>query len=210
MMRIKLSVRFILILTACVAVTLWWLGPLAEPRVNHTSRQLDVAIVGAGYFRVLDEEACEARFTRTGQFELDRDRVLSIEIAGELRPIDPPIVVPPDAKVVEITDDGYVRAAAPAGPQTLGRLQLSRFRSDLPFENPWVFNAANGSSNLEKTHDPSLGAGTLQQGYLEYSPPVDRTILSALALALIATFVLDFIVDVVNRRLGITSLELLS
>ena len=191
-MRLKLSLRFVMVLPACIAVAMWWLGPLTEPTIVHTSRQLDVAIVGPGYFRVVNDKVCEPRYTRTGRIEVNRDRMLSIVIAGEHYPIDPPITVPPESEQIEIADDGFVRVVTPAGTQTVGRFQISRFGSELPFDSPWLFNSASRRSGIEKTYDPSVGAGFLDQGCLEHSFPDTWTIISALAIALLASLVLSY------------------
>jgi hypothetical protein len=191
-MLFKTSIRFCLILTACIAAGLWWLGPLTHSTIRQTSRQLDVAIVGPGYFCVHDDSSLESRFTRLGNIQIDKDRKLVITVNEKAYPIHPPITVLSGSEKLEITPDGFVHAATRAGVEIIGRFQFACFRSDSPFSSPWSINSATTRSGNEKPHDPLRGAGSLKQGHLEYSPPEKRSVIGTLTLSLLSGFLLNY------------------
>lgn len=91
--------------------------------VQHTGRDLDVAVRGPGWFALQTPDGGEG-YTRNGSFEVGADGTLlawnGMPVAGE----GGPLTVPPGTRVV-IGGDGTVTAQPASGPaQQVGRLKL--------------------------------------------------------------------------------------
>ncbi len=91
--------------------------------IEHTGRNLDVAIRGKGYFAVQAKDGTEA-YTRNGSFEVNADGALvahgGLPVAGE----GGPLTIPAGA-IVSIGNDGTVTAQPQGGlAQTVGKLKL--------------------------------------------------------------------------------------
>lgn len=135
----------------------------------QTGNNLDVAVQGRGFFRVLMPDGTEA-YTRDGAFKLDNTGQL---VTSNGYVVQPPITVPSGAQSVTIGSDGVVTAKLPgsASPTQIGTLQLADFvnRGGLqPIgQNLYLESAASGAPS---TGNPGLnGLGTVQQGSLETS-----------------------------------------
>src|SRR6185436_15230120 len=95
--------------------------------VQHTGRDLDVALVGKGWLAVQANDGNEA-YTRFGGLEVSAEGMLQTRTG--LPVLDNgggPINVPPDARIT-ITEDGTVSAIPNSGPKVatpLGRLKLA-------------------------------------------------------------------------------------
>jgi flagellar basal-body rod protein FlgG len=137
--------------------------------LRATSRDLDVAIDGDGYFRVQLPDGT-AGFTRAGH--LSRNAQGSLTNADG-RPLDPPVYVPSTVTKVLINPLGHVQGFDPARPESLiplGHLQLSRF------SNPSGLRSVTGTLFRETPESgdridgrPGEVGGFLRQGYLELS-----------------------------------------
>lgn len=96
----------------------------AEGVVRQTGRELDVALVGDGYFAV-EWQGGEA-YTRAGAFTLDAEGTLTVNgrpVLGD----GGPIVLPPHLRLA-IADDGTISIQAPGTEemQPVDRLRLVR------------------------------------------------------------------------------------
>jgi flagellar basal-body rod protein FlgG len=96
---------------------------------KDTSRDLDVAIAGEGFFRVTDPLSGEILYTRAGNFSRNNEGILVLGSAHQGRVVDPPITIPEDAVHVQINEDGTVWVAQGANStlQQVGQFQLSTF-----------------------------------------------------------------------------------
>lgn len=141
----------------------------AQGQMLGTTRALDVAIDGDGFFQV-QRPGGETFYTRDGAFQLDRDGNM---VNSQGFPLVPNIQVPTDALEVTILDDGTVSALV-AGSSTasnLGRIELARFA------NPAGLRALGGNllTPSEGSGDPETGVpqdpgfGSLSSGFLESS-----------------------------------------
>ena len=63
---------------------------------------LDIAIEGPGFIQVLDPQTQQTVYTRSGNLDINANGNLVIGSALTGRPIEPPIVIPPDATKIEI------------------------------------------------------------------------------------------------------------
>lgn len=90
----------------------------------HTGRPLDIAIIGAGYLTLCDEESGETSFTRYDRLAIASDGSL---VVGR-NPVEPPIVIPDDWQDVVISPDGYVLGKHARWPDYVqaGSFQLAR------------------------------------------------------------------------------------
>lgn len=134
-----------------------------------TDNRLDVAMQGDGYFDV-QLPSGDTAYTRAGFFQLAADGTI---VTTDGFPVQPNIVVPPDAIDVVISAAGEVFAYfdGVVAPQNLGQFELSTFVNDNGLE-------AIGSSMFKETTasgSPTVGVagqagfGTMLQGYLEGS-----------------------------------------
>lgn len=136
----------------------------------QTSNPLDLVIEGRGFFQVRRPNG-EIAFTRSGQFQMNRDGIM---VTSEGDPLEPQITIPPEAQGISIAQDGTVSfmQAGQAAAQIAGQIQLASF------VNPAGLN--NIGRNLYLPTDASgepvignpggqEGIGSLMQGYIEQS-----------------------------------------
>src|SRR5579872_4315430 len=93
-----------------VLETIFEPGPLAS-----TNRDLDLAIEGEGFFRVLLPDG-GAAFTRAGSLTRTGDGLLA---TSDGLPLDPPLRVPPFIAKLTIDPDGFVRGLDPESSEDL-------------------------------------------------------------------------------------------
>lgn len=132
-----------------------------------TQNPLDVAVEGAGFFRVA-RPGGEVAYTRAGNFRLDSDGRLTTP-HGEL--IEPGISVPLETLDVTIKPDGTVLARLPGQGelQDLGVLELTTFPNPdglLAVGNN-LFEATAAAGDPMHHRPGENGTGQLAQGYLE-------------------------------------------
>ena len=141
--------------------------------LQQTGRELDVAIQGRGYLRVLDPSSQETMYTRAGNLDLNANGQIVIGSAQTGRLIDPPITIPDDATAIVINPDGEVMVRVPGqtelAPQ--GQIELAQFINPDGLlkvgENMYLATDASGQ---ERQGVPNQqGLGQLRQGNLEAS-----------------------------------------
>jgi flagellar basal-body rod protein FlgG len=137
--------------------------------LQTTSNPYDVAINGAGYFRIQMPDGTDA-YTRAGNFALSPEGQL-VNQQGYV--VQPGIAVPATATAVSINAQGQVQATIPGqtAPQTVGQLELTRFPNDagLKAEGNNLFTETASSGSPQSGVPGSTGYGTIQQGFLETS-----------------------------------------
>jgi flagellar basal-body rod protein FlgG len=137
---------------------------------TQTGNPLDLTIQGNGFFQVLQPSGTLA-YTRSGQFQLDKDGSVVNSSGMQLQP---QITIPPEALSVNIAADGTVSYTLPnqTAAQQAGQIQLANF------QNPAGLNSLGNSlyAPTDASGDPTIGApggpqgiGTLLQGYTEQS-----------------------------------------
>ena len=141
--------------------------------LQQTGRDLDVAIEGSGYIRVLDPITQTTVYTRAGNLDINAQGQLVIGSAQTGRILDPPIQIPPDAIKIVINADGQVAVRQPNAVelQVQGQLQLAQFINPDGLlkigENMYRQTDASGP---ETPGIPGQnGLGILRQGNLEAS-----------------------------------------
>ena len=137
--------------------------------LQTTSNPYDVAINGAGYFRIQMPDGTDA-YTRAGNFALSPEGQF-VNQQGYV--VQPGIAIPTTATAVAINAQGQVQATIPGqtAPQTVGQLELTRFPNDagLKAEGNNLFTETASSGSPQSGVPGSTGYGTIQQGFLETS-----------------------------------------
>lgn len=134
-----------------------------------TENELDVAVNGKGFFRVLLPSGEDA-YTRAGSFQLSPDGEL---VTPDGYVVQPGISIPEDATDVSINPAGEVQAklSGQVDPSIVGQFELVIFPNDAGLEsigdNLLLETPASGSPNVAVPQSPGFGA--IVQGFLETS-----------------------------------------
>lgn len=141
----------------------------AQGNLQLTGNNNDVAIQGLGFFQVLLPDGTIA-FTRDGSFQVDFQGQL---VTSSGFPVQPAIVIPPDAQSLTIGRDGTVSITTPGSPASIqiGTMQLAMFINPAGLmalgEN--LYSETSASGNVIASPPGANGAGVLSQGYVETS-----------------------------------------
>jgi flagellar basal-body rod protein FlgG len=140
---------------------------------QQSNRELDVAIEGNGFFRVIDPATSQTLYTRAGNFSINANGALVVGSAGTGRLLDPSVTIPQDATGIVISPDGQVsvRQAGQTQLQLLTQIQLSSFINPQGLlklgENLYAQTDASGAPI---DGNPGInGLGALRQNALEAS-----------------------------------------
>jgi len=135
----------------------------------QTGNQLDVAIEGHGFMRIIQPDGNMA-YTRSGMLKIDADGRLT---NAEGRLLDPPIEIPPEANNVIIEPDGTVKVGIANEPLPLevGQLELSQFVNPGGLKSLGHNLYAETDASGEPIHGApgEDGLGSIQQGMIESS-----------------------------------------
>lgn len=133
----------------------------------NTGNPLDIAIEGKGFLPVQQPDGSVA-YTRTGSLKTDADGRLT---NPEGMPLDPPILIPPDAVGVSVSSNGTVSVTTQGQPDPIdvGNINIATFANAgglrATGHNLFMPTAASGEAMLG---EPSMdGRGTLLQGSVE-------------------------------------------
>ncbi|TWT50521.1 Flagellar basal-body rod protein FlgG [Rubripirellula amarantea] len=141
--------------------------------LQQTGRELDVAIQGKGYLRVLDPSSQQTMYTRAGNLDINADGQLVIGSASVGRLIDPPIQIPNDATAISISGNGEVMVRVPGQTELAlqGQIQMAQFVNpdglQKTGENMYLQTDASGPEQVGTPGDQ--GIGEIRQGNLEAS-----------------------------------------
>jgi flagellar basal-body rod protein FlgG len=144
-------------------------GIFTQGNLFQTGNQLDLAIQGDGFFKVIMPDGTIA-YTRNGQFRLDRDGRI---VNSEGYPLDPEISIPPDAISIGIGADGTVTVLRQGATtvEEVGRIELAKFVNPAGLRrlgnNLYLQTDASGDPLID--NPGNQGIGTLLQGFLESS-----------------------------------------
>lgn len=136
--------------------------------LEQTSRPLDLAIEGDGFFQVQLPDGSIA-YTRDGSFSVSDEGVLVTQ-GGYT--VVPGIQIPTEAATITISKTGVVSVETPTGgSQEIGRIELARFSNPSGLlaigENLLKDTPASGQPIL--SYPGEEGMGRLLQGHLESS-----------------------------------------
>lgn len=146
----------------------------SQGKLQVTENPFDVAIEGAGFFKIRLEDGSEA-YTRTGQLNIDANGDLVTANGNYF--IDPPVTVPKDyfqeGASVNIATDGVISVKIPASdePVVVGYMKLYNFVNPAGLKaigNNLLKETIASGSAYEGT--PGIdGFGKLRNGMLEMS-----------------------------------------
>lgn len=135
----------------------------SEGDLDHTERELDLAIVGEGFFRVVRNG--EVFFTRDGVFNLDERGNMVNSNGCVLEGVR----IEPGTTRITVGTDGAVTATGTEGIYEAGQILLYRFNHLAMLkhegENLFSFNPTDGE--IVPDVPGSSGYGTIVQGFLE-------------------------------------------
>lgn len=143
----------------------------SQGSLEQTSRPLDLAIEGEGYFEVQLPNGNRA-YTRDGSLQISDQGIL---VTNQGYSIQPPIRIPKEATSVTISESGVVTAngvsGATNGSQELGRIELARFANASGLESMGqnLFSETTASGQPIRGMPTEAGNGRIAQGYLESS-----------------------------------------
>ncbi len=142
----------------------------SQGSLEQTSRPLDLAIEGEGYFEVQLPNGNTA-YTRDGSLQVSDQGVL---VTNQGYAIQPPIKVPKEATSVTISETGVVTAngmTGSASSQELGRIEMARFANPSGLESMGqnLFSETTSSGDAIRGMPTENGNGRIAQGYLESS-----------------------------------------
>ena len=141
----------------------------AQGNLTHTGNDLDISIDGDGFFQVLRPNG-SISYSRDGAWQRDNNgRVVN----SDGYPMEPELVIPPEATKLIISQDGVVQILVgdDPTPTRIGNVQLSKFINPAGL-NPIGKNLlmATQASGPPIASDPGTGGiGMLSQGFLEKS-----------------------------------------
>ncbi|MGN1055776.1 MAG: flagellar basal-body rod protein FlgG [Comamonas sp.] len=136
---------------------------------TETSKELDVAINGNGFFQIQMPDGTTA-YTRDGTFTRDSNGQM---VTSSGYPLLDGITIPADATKVSISKSGLVSAtiAGNPAPQQIGQLNTASFINPAGLEpigeNLYRESAASGAPQAGQPGTNNLG--TVMQGFLEAS-----------------------------------------
>ncbi len=140
-----------------------------QGEIAPTGNKYDMAITGAGFFRV-QLGSGDFRYTRDGSFRPDGNGQL---VTSDGYPLDPPVRIPADAIEIIIGEDGTVSTLKAEGdpPEVLTNISLFRF------PNPTGLKAIGNNLYVETPSSGAVtqasagidGTGSIRQGFSERS-----------------------------------------
>lgn len=133
--------------------------------IDHTGRNLDVAVEGRGWIAVQGADGREA-YTRSGAFEINANGQLLTKTGRNVLGDGGPIAVPPDTRI-SIGRDGTVSTTPTAGvpniTNAVGRLKLvNPPERDLVRGDDGLFRLGNGA-NAPADENVVVASGSLER-----------------------------------------------
>jgi flagellar basal-body rod protein FlgG len=134
---------------------------------TQTSNQLDLAIQGKGFFKVM--RGSDEVYTRAGTFKLDKDGYM---VDPEGNRLQPEISIPTNATTVTIDPGGTITASDQNGTSlSSGTINLYDFQNPAGLLNVGqnYYQVSQASGDAQEGEPGVDGFGTILQGYLESS-----------------------------------------
>jgi flagellar basal-body rod protein FlgG len=139
--------------------------------LNNTGGNLDLAIVGDGFFQVND--GTQILYTRAGNFSVNANGEIVLASADQSRPLDPAITIPQGTTQISITSDGQVSILQNGQSQLtqIGQIQLAQFINPqgLLQMGSNLYSQTVGSGTPIINTPGQNGIGVIQQQFLETS-----------------------------------------
>lgn len=140
--------------------------------LQTTSRVLDLALSGDGYFQVTDGVGTDISYTRAGNFYLDSNGDIVNAEGMYLVGTTTPMNIPTDSQSMSIGRDGTVTYVDAAGTlQTVDQIQLAKFPNSegLTKAGSNYFKESPASGAPVTGNALANGMGSIESGFLEMS-----------------------------------------
>lgn len=141
----------------------------SQGEIQQTGNPLDMMISGDGFFQVSMIDGT-INYTRDGSFKMDGTGKL---VTSDGHPLEPQIIIPPQATGVVIRENGEVQITLPQGQsnQVVGQIQIAKFLNPAGLSSVGqnLFSITDATGEAVLTTPGLEGSGTLQQGMLESS-----------------------------------------
>jgi flagellar basal-body rod protein FlgG len=138
-----------------------------EGTLINSGNPLDIAIEGSGFFQIQQPDGSLA-YTRAGNFQLDSEGRI---VTPEGMPIEPQVIIPPDAVGISIGATGVVSVVTQnqPNPAEVGQITLATFTNPggLRGMGHNLFQATAASGEAMVGEPAADGRGALLQGSLE-------------------------------------------
>jgi flagellar basal body rod protein FlgG len=170
-----MTIRYLALLTICVAIALLSIPRSEDFILVHTGRDLDIAIVGRGYLCLVDSETAELYYTRNGNLAVDLNGQLAVTIEGSQWLIDPPIQIPFDWERIAVLPDGRVQSLQAGIWSDAGELQLAVFVPTPAFDAPLIANGYSDAAGPPTQYAPGNVAGVLVYWWVVCLPRFPRS-----------------------------------
>ena len=142
---------------------------MTQGTLSQTGNDLDVAITGEGFFKVLMPDGTY-QYTRDGTFQMDNQGRIVTALGN---PVQPTITIPQNASGITINQQGQVSVTLPGSTnsQLIGQIQLTRFinKAGLQPVGNNQFTDTPSSGPPQDGFAQTEGYGTITQGSLEQS-----------------------------------------
>lgn len=146
---------------------------VSQGRLMSTQRPFDLAIDGAGFFQVSNQNGGDTLYTRFGQFSINADGEVILHYAGEDYSIEPALTIPKETQNVMVSSNGLITAltANETAPIKVGAIQLATFSqpAELDLISGQLFAATKLSGAATIKQPLANGMGAIKQGMLEGS-----------------------------------------
>lgn len=162
-----MSIRFLALLAISVAVAMLSIGGPNETHLYQSGRELDLSIVGHGYFVVSRFNTTETGFTRSGGMIVNEFGQLVVNDGSQEWLLDPPIHLPGDWEGIAVGRDGRVQCSVAGGWMDIGQIQLARFVRTPAFADALAVNSPTEISGPPTIGGPSDTQSIIQQGWVE-------------------------------------------
>lgn len=189
-----MSVRFFLIFVTCIAVAILYSGTPNETILSRSGRELDLSIVGHGYFVVREFDTENVGYTRSGRMSVNSCGQLAIKSDSKDWILEPPIQLPNDWERVAIHQDGCVECLISGTWNAQGQMRLARFTAAPAFSDSLNVSRPNDASGPPSIANPLDVQSTIQQGWIESRRSTWLIVMRNLLIALLASILLNSIV----------------
>lgn len=144
----------------------------------------DVTVNGRGYIHTVNAQGEQSIWFRSVHLELNISGELCVNWAGELRRIEPRIVVPTDWRKIEILKDGSVTINdSESSVVLIGSINLTNFLGDVTKELVTQQDVDNGLGSPFECAAGTQGTGDLIQfTEISYTLPLSSQVVVAISL----------------------------
>ncbi|MFO0939418.1 MAG: hypothetical protein U0930_01490 [Pirellulales bacterium] len=168
---------------------------------SDTTDWRDVSVYGRGYIRTIDARGEKSIWFKSVHLDLNQQGELCVAWAGELRPIEPRIIVPTDWAKIEIRSDGQVimNDSGSTGI-TIGSIPLTNFFGNVTKDRVTQEEVDNGLGPPFECSAGTQGTGQLIQfTEINYSLPLRLRV--AVSLSLTVAYAAILVIWTVQKNL---------